>query len=805
VPASTSERYGIKSFMAIALPPKTRMAWEFGIQQCSDARVWTHDEEVQFQEIARRLTDGLTSMLMQRDLRESEAKYRRIVDTANEGILTLDDHEKITFINAHMAKMLGYTRNELEGHRASEFLLKEDLSDHRQRLINRHNKLSETYERRLVRKDGSLMWALISAAPIFDGARFHGTLSMITDISERKQLEEKYRDSEEKFSRAFHAAPTLMAITRPDDGTIVEINESFSRFFGYTREECIGLNTSELNMWADPKQRDRAVKQLKETGSAMFMPVDLRTKSGEIRSVIDSLLYITIKNEKYLLSVATDVTESKRAEEALKRYSDTLEETVEQRTNELRFARDAAEAASKAKSLFLANMSHELRTPLNAILGFSQLMQQDTGLTPTQYENLNIINNSGEHLLKLINDVLEIAKIEAGKLQLEIAPFDLHNLVRDVADMMQLRAQQKGLQLELDQSSGFPRYIKGDEARIRQILVNLVSNAVKFTDKGSVTIRLDTKENAQQHLVIVVEDTGPGISEEDKQLLFKPFVQLREGVSHGGTGLGLSIIRQFVQLMNGTVDLESTPGKGSKFCVQLPLEHAEKTEIIQLGEENQGDVTGLAPGQPAYRILIAEDQHDNQLLLSKLMSDIGLPVRIANNGKECVQLFQEWHPDLIWMDRRMPVMDGVEATRRIRGLKGGKKVKIVAVTASAFKEQQPELLVAGMDDYISKPFQFNEIYDSLSRQLGVKFTYRNDTHETQAAPAPLTSQKLAAISEEIRNDLRNAIESLDRERIDTTIDHINAVDGELARTLLKRIDEFDYPGILDALNRVDGE
>jgi signal transduction histidine kinase/DNA-binding NarL/FixJ family response regulator len=489
----------------------------------------------------------------------------------------------------------------------------------------------------------------------------------------------------------------------------------------------------------------------------------------------------------------------KKSEEELRRYKDQLEETVQQRTAELLLARDAAQAANKAKSTFLANMSHELRTPLNAILGFSGIMRRDPAISASQHANLDIINRSGEHLLTLINDVLEMAKIEAGRLQLEIAPFDLGNMVRDVVDMMHLRAQEKGLQLLLDQTSEFPRYIKGDEARLRQILVNLVGNAIKFTAQGGVTIRLGVKQNGRQHLLIEVEDSGSGISTEDQLRLFEPFVQLAEGLAQRGTGLGLAITRQFVQLMGGTISVESSVGKGSLFRVDFPVELADTADVFKSQNASHGEVTGLAPGQPSYRILITEDQPENQLLLSRLMSDIGLAIKVAENGAQCVKIFQEWHPHLIWMDRRMPVMDGVEATQRIRKLPGGDTVKIVAVTASAFKEQQQELLDAGMNDFVRKPYRFEEIYDSLARQLNIKFIYRNTSPE-QSPPAILSAEMLAALPAGLRAELGDALKNLDSERIASAIGQIDKINAQLGRAISGLTDNFDYPAILAALN-----
>ncbi len=467
---------------------------------------------------------------------------------------------------------------------------------------------------------------------------------------------------------------------------------------------------------------------------------------------------------------------------------------------DLRLARDAAEAANKAKSVFLANMSHELRTPMNAILGFSALLRRDSQATGEQREKLDIINRNGEHLLALINDVLEITKIEAGRLQLEIATFDLDAMVHDVADMMRVRAGEKGLWLQLDQSSVLPRHIRADEARLRQILVNLAGNAVKFTKAGGVTIRLAVEQKAGAHLVMEVEDTGPGIDAEDQKRLFKPFVQLGELGAQKGTGLGLAISRQFAELMGGTITVTSEPGKGSIFRVDLPVEIADAASISPLQRRTgTREVAGLAPGTPSYRILIAEDQLENQLLLSQLMTGIGLDVRVAANGEECVKLFQDWHPHLIWMDRRMPVMDGVEAVRHIRSLPQGRDVKIVAVTASVFKDQQQQMLDAGMDDFVGKPYRIHEIYDCLARCLALKYTYEAAPVEAAAAPARLEPEMLTALPGPLRRELREAVESLDGDRIKAVIQRVSRADADLGRILAQLAENFDYPAILKAL------
>jgi signal transduction histidine kinase/DNA-binding NarL/FixJ family response regulator len=490
----------------------------------------------------------------------------------------------------------------------------------------------------------------------------------------------------------------------------------------------------------------------------------------------------------------------REAEEQLRRHKDQLEETVEQRTAELLLARDAAEAASKAKSAFLANMSHELRTPLNAILGFSSMLLEEAHRTASQRKNIEIINHSGEHLLTLINDVLEFSRIEAEGVELEKTPFDLESMVRDAAELMRQRAQEKGLQLVFDQDPAAPRFINGDETRLREVLINLAGNAVKFTAQGCVTIRLGVQHDAGLHLLIEIEDTGPGISAENQARLFKPFVQLGEtGVQHG-TGLGLAISRQYIEMMGGTLSVSSTEGAGSIFRIVLPVEIAAQASVSRPHEAAPDRVvTGLVPGHPDYRILIIGDTPGNLQLLTRLMIGIGLEVK-TGNGAEGVALFQEWKPHLILMDQCTPEMDAAEAARRIRAMPGGQDVKIAAFTASEAGEQRQEPADAGMNDFVHKPYRIHEIYDCLARHLGVKFIYSG----TAPAPAagPLTPEMLAVLPEMLRQRLRDALASLDGDCIMAAIGEAGKTDAGLSYMLSRLAENFDYPAILHALDAV---
>lgn len=608
-------------------------------------------------------------------------------------------------------------------------------------------------------------------------------------LEQRQALEE----SEQRYHFLFSNNPMPMWVFAEDSLKFLEVNERAIERYGFTREAFSQMTIRDIRPVEDVQKLNHILAETPD--GIVTTEVRHKTKDGRYIDVIVSTMPMMFGNVKARIVLVQDITERKRAEEALRRYKDHLEEEVQMRTTDLVLARDAAEAANKAKSVFLASMSHELRTPLNAILGFSSLMQKDQLLSADQRENLDIINRSGEHLLNLINDVLEMAKIESGRTEMEMSPFDLGAMVRDVSDMMHVRAAQKGLQLLIEQVSDFPRYIRGDEARLRQVLIYLLGNAVKFTDKGGVTLRFGLKPHDAGHLLIEIEDSGIGISAEDQKRLFRPFEQLGKlAGDNQGTGLGLTISRQFVQMMGGTITVESTPGKGSIFRVELPanrVEAGDKSAIELMARKN---IAGLLPGQPLHRILIVEDQLENQLLLGQLMKNIGLPYQVAENGEQAVEMFKSWQPQLIFMDRRMPVMDGVEATRRIRNLPGGRRVRIVAVTASAFMEQRDEMIHSGMDEFVRKPYRAREIYECLGRQLDLKFSYCAEDEQEKSV---LTTGMLSELPQELRSELREALESLEEERIAAVIAKVP--DARLRDTLMSLVENFDYPAILAAL------
>ncbi|PZU97080.1 MAG: histidine kinase [Pseudanabaena sp.] len=526
------------------------------------------------------------------------------------------------------------------------------------------------------------------------------------------------------------------------------------------------------------------------------------------------------------LAILAIVDENKQANLNLQRANTDLERRVLDRTIDLQQSEAKAlelaakaDSANQAKSTFIANMSHELRSPLNAVIGFSQLMMRTSNLPKEHYENASIIHRSGDYLLTLINNILDLSKIEAEKITLNPKVFDLERLLDDIEDMFQLRANNAGLNLVFERGCDVPKYICTDELKLRQVLVNLVGNAVKFTQAGSVyvtvesTVLNDSLNNDSSNnegseampkccLIFAVIDTGVGIESAELSNLFVSFSQAQAGrEKQEGTGLGLAISRRFVQLMGGDIEVSSELGKGTTFQFQIQVEIAQSLPEQAL---NSRRALAIAPNQPTYKILVVDDKHCNCQLLIKLLQPMGFDLREASNGQEAIAIWDQWEPHLIWMDMRMPVMDGYEATKHIKSTTKGNATAIIALTASVLEEEKAIVLSAGCDDFVRKPFSEQIIFDTLAKHLGVKYVYEQTPMYAQAAElnaAIVEPERLFDILKTMPNSwiiqiYKSALEA-DRNVSLQLITDIPIKNNVLEKSLTKIIRDFQFEKLID--------
>ena len=514
----------------------------------------------------------------------------------------------------------------------------------------------------------------------------------------------------------------------------------------------------------------------------------------------------------------------------LEGFTQELETKVEQRTAQLEESIQNTEAAlaqaqnaNKAKSRFLANMSHELRTPLNAILGFTQLMCRDSSIAQEHQENIQIINRSGEHLLKLINDILEMSKIEVGQITLNENKFDFYTMLKSIEEMLRMKAEAKKLNLTFAIAKNVPQYIFTDEGKLRQILINLLGNALKFTEKGGITLTVELTDRDlinSDHidflfsdtyaLNFAIKDTGPGIATEEMDRLFSPFEQTQTGrVSSEGTGLGLSICQKFVELMGGELKVDSEVGKGSTFSFTI-LVKSENSKLVTTADARElkptKTIIGLASNQPEYRILAVDDVPASRLLLKKMLTGIGFAVEEAADGREAIQKWSNWHPDLILMDMRMPVMDGYEATKQIKSQPEGQATIIIALTASAFEEERVVILSAGCDDFMRKPFYEAELLEVIGKYLGVDYIYEekeNVASQELIMAADLSTESLAVMSLSWRSQLYEAAARVDNQEILQLLAEIPEEYESLAKGLESLVEQFRCDKIIDLTKSVN--
>jgi PAS domain S-box-containing protein len=594
------------------------------------------------------------------------------------------------------------------------------------------------------------------------------------------------------LSRAIENSPAVVVIT-DRDARIQYVNPKFTEITGYTATEVLGRNPRLLKSGHHPAEFYRLMWATLAEGQQWHGELCNRKKSGE------------------LYWESTSIAPIKDAAGEVTHYVAVKEDISAQRhfIAALEAAKRAAELANRAKSAFLANMSHEIRTPMNAILGFSQLMLRDSALTEQQRQHLDAISRNSKHLLLLLNDILEMSKIEAGRVSLQIGPCDLDLLLNDLDTMFRTRTQAKNLRFDIQRAVDLPRHVLVDESKLRQVLVNLLANAVKFTRQGQVALRVAGRQDdaVNWRLIAEVEDTGPGIASDEIGRLFGHFEQTETGRNSGhGTGLGLAISREFARLMGGEITVCSEPGQGTQFRLEIQVAALAGAAVERAVEPRR--VERMRSGQPIPRILIVDDHEDNCLLLQQTLNALGFVAEPAASGPAAVAASQAWQPDLVVINLRMPGMDGDETIRQMRDVPNGQPPKIIAITASALEESRRQALAAGADAFLVKPFRADELFEEIRRLTGVEFLYAPakplGKQVPQTGECPETRQAILSLwPQELLAQMRTATNNADLEQLLELIDQGQDCDPRSALVLKHLAVRYEYESLIHLIS--DGE
>ena len=715
-------------------------------------------------------------------LKDSEDKFRSVFYISPDAITLSRMRDKvIVSVNKGFTEIMGYTEDEVVGLSALQLNFYADLAERAKMVDILHEKGKvENFEAWFYTKNKELRYGLMSLIILDINGEKH-VLNISRDITDRKQAEEKLRKSEQMLREA---------------GRIAKMG-------GWE----IDLTTNKLN-WSEETYRIHEVElntpQQLQDGISFYAPEAIPVLEKAIAQAMTEgapfdleLPFITAKgNHLWVRSIGNaDLSNGKPV-----RLYGVFHDITEQKKTEalLLKAKQEAETANKTKSIFLANMSHEIRTPLNAIIGFSQLMNREHSLTGTQKEYVGSIIRSGEHLLMLINDILELSKAEAGRIMLNPVNADLHTIFKDLQSIFNEKAQSKRLKLVFEIADDLPRFVVIDESKLRQIFINLIGNALKFTNEGGIIVRARTDKATEDNnrLFVEIEDTGCGIAEDELSKLFKHFVQTSEGIKKGsGTGLGLALSRELAMLMGGDIMVSSQFGKGSVFAFYVEI---NESAIETVEPRNAKRVLSMVNNQ-TYRILVVDDKQENLQVVVNLLQMVGFETNEAVNGEDALIKFGQWHPDLVLMDLRMPVMDGYEAIRRIKLTEKGKQTPIVALTASTFEGDKKRIETMGIQGYICKPFRETELFGTIGKILGITYIYEDDTLSPKlkyfAYDEGEIAGDIAKLLPGLRAQMLDALAVADIKLLKNLIIGIEQENMQLARHLMQLAKNYDYDSL----------
>ncbi len=748
-----------------------------------------------YQQILDKQTQKLNQEIC--DRKQAEQALKQIQDQTNAILAAIPD---LMFQLDHAGYNLGHIKNNAainlytinsdpKGKHVTEYLPPE-IAKLRLDCINKILATGEpqTYEQLIEHRDG-FRYEEIRAVKSGDDK----ILFMIRNITDRKQAEKALEEQKDFLRQIIEIVPSCIFV-RDLQGKFLILNQAAADIYGKRAEEILEYQLTDFR--GDEAQNQEFLTNNQEvmtTRKPKIIPAEpVKRHDGEIRwykTVINP--FIDSKgNVQGIIGCSVDITDIKQTEE------------------ELIKAKEAAEAANQAKTLFLANMSHELRTPLNAILGFAQLLSHDLQHQSKQHEFISIINRSGEHLLSLINEILDLSKIESGQLVLTKSSFSLWRLIQEVEEMFQLKSRAKGLVLKVEISPEVPSTIESDRLKLRQVLINLLSNAIKFTAKGLVHLRVTPVSSCLPQskgcqIKFEVHDTGMGISPQEIPHLFQPFVQTKSGLtSHEGTGLGLTISQKYVELLGGEIQVESTVGKGSIFSFVIETQAEFKPEPTL-------EYTPIAIASSDWstkRILVVDDHWSNRQLLRQWLSPLGFEVREAANGQEAIAIYETFKPDLIWMDLEMPILNGYEAARKLKAIASDPPPIIIALTANVLGTNQAAIMAAGCDDILYKPLQESLLWEKIAQHLQIQYIYMTPAQTITPQCASLQPQiAVPPLSDQWVANMQYALNCADCCVAEELVEEITATYPEFASILQKHLQNFNYSAILNLLTTPDNQ